>query len=97
MARRERDTCKYHFKKGRRIIHRGITNDLDRREREHQRRYGLGDIHQVGNRTTREGALKWERNGGKGQRPSGSKNGAGFVWAALGLALIANLQEKRSL
>ena len=26
-----RDTCKYHLKDGRRVVHRGITNDLERR------------------------------------------------------------------
>ena len=32
-----RDTYKYHFKRGNKILHTGITNDLDRREGEHQR------------------------------------------------------------
>lgn len=30
-----RDTYKYHLKDGRRIVHRGITNDLKQREQEH--------------------------------------------------------------
>lgn len=38
-----RDTYKYHFKKGNRIVHIGITNDLERRETEHrQERGGAG-------------------------------------------------------
>lgn len=57
----ERDTYKYYFKEGNRIIHVGITNNLERREQEHQNRLSeTGHIKQVGNRTTREAALKWE-------------------------------------
>jgi len=61
-----RDTYKYHLKDGRRIVHRGITNDLNRREQEHRTEYPGSKIGQVGRRTTREAALEWERNGGKG-------------------------------
>ena len=32
----DRDTYKYHFKVGNRIVHTGITNDIDRREGEHK-------------------------------------------------------------
>ncbi len=56
-----RDTFKYHFKKGNKILHTGITNDLDRRELEHKQTYGnSGHIKQVGRATTRDAALKWE-------------------------------------
>ena len=61
-----RDTYKYHLKDGKRIVHRGITNDLNRREQEHHNEYPESKIRQVGRRTTREAALEWERNGGKG-------------------------------
>ena len=59
----ERDTYKYDFKdKNGRIIHSGITNDLDRREGEHQREFDRnGRIEQVGRRTTREAAREWEK------------------------------------
>ncbi len=59
----DRDTYKYHFKKGNTIVHTGITNDIDRRESEHRSEpgYGKGHIKQVGLRTTREAALEWER------------------------------------
>ena len=58
----ERDTYKYHLKRGNKIIQSGITNDLDRREREHQRERGDGvHIQKVGNRTTRDGAKDWEK------------------------------------
>lgn len=61
----ERDTYKYHFKIGNEIVHRGITNDLDRREQEHQGTWPNGHILQIGNRTTRDAALDWEQDGGK--------------------------------
>ena len=58
----KRDTYKYHFKLVNKIVHTGITNDLDRREQEHQSRRGWanGHIVQVGNRTTRSAARAWE-------------------------------------
>ncbi len=46
----ERDTYKYHLKKGKKIIRSGITNDLERREREHKSEYGDNvHIQKVGN------------------------------------------------
>jgi len=36
-----RDTYKYHFKRGHRIVHTGITNDLERRESEHKQISGV--------------------------------------------------------
>jgi len=58
----KRDTYKYHFKDGNEILHCGITNDLDRREKEHKRDFHKpnGHIVQVGNITTREAAFDWE-------------------------------------
>ena len=63
----KRDTYKYHLKRGNKVIRSGITNDLDRREKEHQRNYGK-DVHvkQVGNRTTRESAKGWEKKQRRG-------------------------------
>lgn len=58
----KRDTYKYHLKRGDEIIRSGITNDLDRREKELQREYGKDvHIHQVGKRTIREDAREWEK------------------------------------
>ena len=34
-----RGTFKHHFKQGYRIVHKGITNDLQRRENEHKTRF----------------------------------------------------------
>ena len=66
MPMSNRDTYKYHFKIGNRIVHRGITNDLDRREEEHEQDWPNGHLKQVGRQTTRDAALKWERDGGRG-------------------------------
>ena len=63
-----RDTNKYQFKVKGSIVHRGITNDLERREREHQQTWPDGHIEKIGNKTTRDAALEWERNGGLKQR-----------------------------
>ena len=64
----ERDTYKYHLKVGNKIVHRGITNDLERRQVEHQAQFPGAKIEQIGRRTTRDAALKWERDGGKRPR-----------------------------
>ncbi len=58
------DTYKYQFKVGNKIVHGGITNDLERREQEHQQEYSNGHIKQVGRRTTEEAARKWEKEKG---------------------------------
>ena len=62
---KDRDTYKYQLMKGREVVHRGITNDLPRREAEHQATKPGTHITQVGRRTDRESALAWERAGGK--------------------------------
>ena len=59
-----RDTFKYHFKIGNKVVHGGITNDLDRREEEHQQKWPSGHITQVGRRTTEDAARKWEEDEG---------------------------------
>jgi len=56
----KRNTYKYHFKIGNKIVHSGITNDLDRREMEHKQKWLNGHIFQVGNKTTEEAAVNWE-------------------------------------
>ena len=61
------DTYKYHLKRGNKIIRSGVTNDLNRREKEHQRNYGKEvHIQKVGNRTTRKDAMEWERKQRRG-------------------------------
>jgi predicted GIY-YIG superfamily endonuclease len=78
MANSARDTYKYHFKVGNVIVHGGITNDLNRREIEHQNsgRYSVhkgqrvywkdGHISQVGAAVTKESGLNWENENGFG-------------------------------
>lgn len=59
-----RDTYKYAFKVGNKILHKSITDDLKRRETEHQQKWPTGHIKQVGIKTTEEAARKWEEEQG---------------------------------
>lgn len=59
-----RNTYKYYFKVGNKIVHKGITDDLERREQEHQARWTKGHIKQVGYITTEEAAREWEEEQG---------------------------------
>lgn len=59
--KKDRDTYKYHFKIGNRIVHGGITNDLERREEEHKQTWPNGHISQVGRLTTEDAARQWEK------------------------------------
>ncbi len=61
---RRRDTFKYQFKVGNRIVHGGITDDLERREAEHQQKWPGGHIRKVGSKTTDDAARKWEKDKG---------------------------------
>ncbi len=66
-----RKTYKYYFRRGHRILHAGITNDLVRREAEHKREFGEdGHIKQVGRATTMDVALEWEREQAAKGRPT---------------------------
>ncbi len=56
-----RGTYKYHFKVGQKIVHSGMTKDLERREQEHEQTWPGGHIKQVGHRTTEEAAREWEK------------------------------------
>jgi len=60
--RKKRDTYKYYFKVGNKIVHGGITTDLERREQEHQEKWPKGHILQVGRRTTEEAGREWEKD-----------------------------------
>ena len=61
---KSRDAYKYYFKVRNKIVYGGITNDLERREQEHQQRWPKGRIYQVGRCTTEEAARKWEKDKG---------------------------------
>ena len=66
-----RDTYKYRFVGPHgNIKHSGITIDLRRREPELRRQYGPGNVQQVGRRTTRTAAKKWERG-----KPTAGRSG----------------------
>lgn len=65
----KRDTYKYDFKIGNKIVHSGITNDLKRREVEHKSRWPQGHIVKVGNMTTEGAARKWEETKHKAITP----------------------------
>lgn len=64
-----RNTYKYDFKVGNKIVHSGITNDLERREQEHQARWSNGHITQVGRKTTEDAARSWEETKQKSITP----------------------------
>ncbi len=68
-----RTIYKYHFKLGNKIVHTGITRDIDRREAEHRRKsgWGRGHIVQIGGRTTQEAALQWEAEQRRLGKPTG--------------------------
>jgi len=59
---KSRNTYKYHYKIGNKIVHSGITDDLDRREQEHQQKWSKGHIKQVGHKTTEDAAREWEKS-----------------------------------
>ena len=65
-----RDTYKYELKVGNNLVYRGITVDPERREKEHQLNWPGSRIETIGRRTTRAGALRWEK---RGSAPSGQR------------------------
>ena len=56
-----RRTYKYHLKVDGKVVLSDITDDLDRREREHRRRWPTGRIEQVGEPTTHREAWDWKQ------------------------------------
>lgn len=58
---KKRDTFTYDFKVGQKIVHSGITDDIERREMEHKERWPKGHIVKVGVAKTEEAALAWEK------------------------------------
>lgn len=81
----KRDTVNYNLKDGKKVVYKGTTNDLSKREAEH-RRDGktFSHIQQVGNKKTSNGASKEEarqlsvyrkNNGGKNPKYNKTDNG----------------------
>ncbi|WP_424947160.1 hypothetical protein [Candidatus Spongiihabitans sp.] len=70
-----RDTYRYYFKIGNKIVYAGLTNDIDRREVEHQskRGWGKGHIKQVGQRTRYDVAREWEKGEERRGMPTGKE------------------------
>jgi len=60
----KRDTYKYQFKVGNKVVHKGITNDLERREGEHKQDWPNGHIKQVGHAVEGKSARQWEKEQG---------------------------------
>lgn len=57
-----RDTYKYELTKGNRVVYVGITNDPERRGKEHHQDKDFDRMRIVGNVSTRNGASQWETN-----------------------------------
>ncbi len=57
----KRDTYKYYLILNNRIVHGGITDNLQRRLAEHLKNWPGSSIRQIGVKTTHKKALKWER------------------------------------
>ena len=69
---RKRDTTRYDILRGRKIVHTGITTDPERREKDHQRKFGPNArLRPFGPKVTRETALKWEAEQRKKGKPTG--------------------------
>jgi len=69
----KRDTYTYDFKVGNKIVHSGITNDLERRQSEHKARWPKGHIVKVGAAKTEKAARAWEQTKKKTITPSRRK------------------------
>ncbi len=65
-----RDTTRYHYKKGNKIVHTGITNNPERRETEHQAEVPGGRLEKQGPKVTRDSAERWERQQAKHGKPT---------------------------
>ncbi|HUS71403.1 MAG TPA: hypothetical protein VM075_11600 [Anaerolineae bacterium] len=63
--KKPRTWYKYQFRVGNKVVHRGITEDLNRRAAEHEQRWPDGHVVQIGRRTAEEAARQWELEGGK--------------------------------
>ena len=61
----KRGTYNYTFRVGRKVAHRGISDNPERRKKEHQRARPGGKLTVDGRAKTREGALRVERRQSK--------------------------------
>lgn len=65
MSKPEKNTYRYYVMQGDKVIERGKTYDLVRREAEVQEAFPGARLKQVGDLVTWEQAIKWERKGVK--------------------------------
>ena len=56
-----KDTDTYKLKQNDKIVHKGVTYDLEEREAQHQKQFPKSKIEKIGEIKTREKALEWER------------------------------------
>ena len=70
---KKRNTFTYDFKVGPKIVHSGITKDLEKREMEHRQRWPKGRIVKVGAAKTEEAARAWEETKQKTITPTRKK------------------------
>ena len=68
--RSPRDTTRYHYKKGNKISHTGITENPAQREAAHKRASPGGRLVKQGPKVTRASAEKWERDQAKRGKPT---------------------------
>ena len=66
----KRNTTRYHQKKGNLIVHTGITDDPERREKAHQKEVPGSKLVKQGPRVTRKGAQAWEREQSRRGKPT---------------------------
>ena len=68
-----KNTYKYVLKVGDKVVYRGVTNDLERRQAEHRVRWPDGQVQPMGPKTTMEQALVWMRDGAQShEQPAAS-------------------------
>lgn len=93
-----RTTYKYHFKLGNKIVHTGITTDIDRRQAEHRQKPGWerGHIFQVGVRTTFDAARAWEdeqRNASRRASSRRTRRGGAMLGERDRIVLTGNISD----
>lgn len=59
MVTSPKDTYKYELVWNGQVVLSDVTSSLNRRESEHQERFPGSKVYQVGDKTTREAALRW--------------------------------------
>lgn len=81
-----RDTIKYQLMRGNKVVYKGITNDFERRFKEHSKDKNFTSMKKIGNKVTRESAHQWEiesletyRKNHNGNNPEYNKSDLGSL------------------